>query len=63
MSRNKPYGDSVKAIKSASRVCEKRKRDPIEYESDLMLGSISDLFVSETMYERLVSSVRVVYPR
>ena len=23
MSRNRPYGDNVKAIKSASRVCEK----------------------------------------
>ena len=28
-----------------------------------MLGSISDSFVNETMYERLVSSVRVMYPR
>ena len=63
MSRNRPYGDNVKAIKSASRVCKKRKRDPIEYESDLVLGSISDSFVGETMYERLVSSVKVVYPR
>ena len=25
MSRNRPYGDNVKAIKSASRICEKRK--------------------------------------
>ena len=63
MSRNRPYGDNVKAIKSASRVCEKRKRDLIEYESDLVLGWISDSFVSETMYKRLVSSVRVEYPR
>ena len=63
MSKNRPYGDNVKAIKSASRVCEKQKRDPIEYESDLILGSISDSFVDEIMYERLLSSVRVVYPR
>ena len=64
MSRNRPYGDNVtKAIKSASRVCEKRRRDPIENESDLVLGLISDSCVGETIYERLVSLVKVVYPR
>ena len=36
---------------------------PIEYESDLVLGSISGSFVTEMAYERLVSSVRVEYPR
>ena len=42
---------------------EKRKQSPIEYESDLVLGSISDSFVTEMAYERVVSSVRVEYPR
>ena len=34
----------------------------MEHESDLVLGSISGSFVVDTMYERLVSSVRVTYP-
>ena len=34
----------------------------MEHESDLGLGSISGSFVGDTMYERLVSSVRVTYP-
>ena len=63
MSRNRPYGDNYDvAVKAARRICEQRTRAPIEYESDLVLGSISGSFVGATMYERLVSSVRVTYP-
>ena len=64
MSRYRPYGDNHDvAVKAARRICEQRTRAPMEYESDLVLGSISGSFVSATMYERLVSSVRVTYPR
>ena len=63
-SRNCPYGDNASAtVQSVHCVLEKRKRSPIEYESDLVLGSISGSFVTEMAYERLVSSVRVEYPR
>ena len=64
MSRHRPYGDNASVtIQSVHRALEKRKRSPVEYESDLVLGSISGSFVCETAYERLISSVRVEYPR
>ena len=35
----------------------------MEHESNMVLGSISGSFVGATMYKRLVSSVRVTYPK
>jgi len=61
MSRHRPYGDNYNiVVKAARQICEQQTRAPMEYESDLILGSISRSFVISTMYERLVSSVRLV---
>ena len=63
MSGNRPCGDNVTStVQAARRVCKQRTMAPVEYESDLVLGSISNSFVIESAYECLVSSVWVTYP-
>ena len=64
MSRHRPYGDNYElSLKSARRICAARAQTPIENQSDLVLGSILGSFVGDSMYKRLVSSVRVTYPK
>ena len=60
MDGHRPYGDNALATVNAVKTeNNKHRRTPMESESDLCLGSISSIFVADTMYERLVSSVRV----
>ena len=56
-------GDNTAHIASVRRENIRRKTVPVECESDLVLGSISRTFIADDYYERLVSSVRVNYPR
>ena len=64
MSRDRPYGDNCGQvqIQEARRIISKRQRQLMECKSDLVLGSISGSFVAGRVFERLMSSVRVVYP-
>ena len=61
MNSNRPYGDNAneRIVQSVVRENIKRREVPVEYESDLVLGSISGSFVANDMYERLVSTVKV----
>lgn len=64
MSHNRPYGDIASVrIEAVWRENRKRKHVPVEYESDLVLGSISGSFVADDAYKHLVSTVQVTYPR
>ena len=64
MSSNRPYGDNTTiTIQAVTRENYRRALSrPIEYESDLVLGSISGSFLANDAYERMVSSVRVQLP-
>ena len=61
MTYNRPYGDNAnraeaRMIKTVQR---ERQKQPFEFESDLVLGSISSSLVPNLSYERMVSSVRI----
>ena len=61
---DRPYGDNAtrderRMIKSAQR---QRQSHPVEFESDLVLGSVSESLVPAVAYERMVASVRVSKP-
>ena len=60
MTGNRPYGDNTEVtIQEVTRENKRRRAVPIECESDLVLGSISRSLVPDSMYERMVASVRV----
>ena len=44
MTGKRPYGDNTsnmtQLVQSARRICQEKKLAPVEYESDLVLGSL-----------------------
>lgn len=58
MRDDRPYADSIR-ISEARAERDRRSFVPVESESDLCLGSISDHLVPNRLYERLVSSVHI----
>ena len=61
MAGDRPYGDNDEVVvQQVKRENNKRRRAThYDCESDLVLGSISESFVPDLLYERLVASVRI----
>lgn len=60
MSCHRPYGDDLmNEARMIQKVQRNRDRAPVDFESDLILGSISSSLVPALAYERMIASVRV----
>ena len=51
--------DYAMSINAVTKENKRRRSGPVEFETDLLLGSVSDSLVQEKLLERMIASVKV----